>query len=112
MKTLEKRDFPVSDARRFLEPGPVVLVSALWRNRANIMTTGWHMIMEMDPSLIGCYIWTENHQLRDGAQEQGMRDKSPDCQHGCNSGRNWQLLRPRHQQVRKVWTHWDCRQHS
>lgn len=24
------------------------------------MTMGWHMIMEFQPSLIGCYIWTQN----------------------------------------------------
>jgi flavin reductase (DIM6/NTAB) family NADH-FMN oxidoreductase RutF len=27
------------------------------------MTMGWHMVMEFDPSLIGCYIWSENHSL-------------------------------------------------
>ena len=28
MKIYKKRDFPVSEIRRFLEPGPVVLVSS------------------------------------------------------------------------------------
>lgn len=27
------------------------------------MTMGWHMIMEFEPSLIGCYIWTANHSF-------------------------------------------------
>jgi flavin reductase (DIM6/NTAB) family NADH-FMN oxidoreductase RutF len=27
------------------------------------MTMGWHMIMEFQPSLIGCYIWTANHSF-------------------------------------------------
>lgn len=56
-----KKDFPVSDIRRFLEPGPVVLLSSAYRGERNIMTMGWHMIMETEPSLIGCYIWTEDH---------------------------------------------------
>ncbi len=56
-----KRDFPVSDVRRFLEPGPVVLVSSACKGERNIMTMGWHMIMEFDPSLVGCYIWGQNH---------------------------------------------------
>ena len=28
MKRFKKTDFPVSDVRRFLEPGPIVLVSS------------------------------------------------------------------------------------
>ena len=63
MKAYSKRDFPVSDVRRFLEPGPIVLVSSAWEGKTNIMTMGWHMIMEFEPSLIGCYIWTENHSF-------------------------------------------------
>ncbi len=27
------------------------------------MTMGWHMIMEFQPSLIGCYIWDANHSF-------------------------------------------------
>jgi len=27
------------------------------------MTMGWHMIMEFEPSLVGCYIWSENHSF-------------------------------------------------
>ncbi|HWA46425.1 MAG TPA: flavin reductase family protein [Hypericibacter adhaerens] len=62
-KRPDKRDFPVSDVRRFLEPGSIVLVSSAWKGRTNIMTMGWHMIMEFEPSLVGCYIWTENHSF-------------------------------------------------
>lgn len=61
MKKNMKKDFPVSDVRRFLEPGPIVLVSSEWQGKQNIMTMGWHMIMEFEPSLIGCYIWSQNH---------------------------------------------------
>jgi flavin reductase (DIM6/NTAB) family NADH-FMN oxidoreductase RutF len=58
-----KRDFPVENVRRFLEPGPIVLVSSAWKGRTNIMTMGWHMILEFEPSLIGCYIWSRNHSF-------------------------------------------------
>jgi len=60
MRRYEKREFPVAQVRRFLEPGPIVLVSSAHRGRTDIMTMGWHMIMEFEPSLIGCYIWSEN----------------------------------------------------
>jgi hypothetical protein len=56
-----KHDFPVHDIRRFLEPGPVVLVSSFWRGKTNIMTMGWHTVLEFSPSLIGCLISRGNH---------------------------------------------------
>lgn len=72
MKAYDKRDFPVANVRRFLEPGPIVLLSSAWKGERNIMTMGWHMIMEFQPSLVGCYIWTENHSF-------GMVRKSKEC---------------------------------
>lgn len=63
MKPYVKVNFPVYDVRRFLEPGPIVLVSSRWQGQSNIMTLGWHMIMGFQPSLIGCYIWSENHSF-------------------------------------------------
>jgi flavin reductase (DIM6/NTAB) family NADH-FMN oxidoreductase RutF len=27
------------------------------------MTMGWHMVMGFEPSLIGCYIWDQNHSF-------------------------------------------------
>jgi flavin reductase (DIM6/NTAB) family NADH-FMN oxidoreductase RutF len=56
-----KQDFPVGEVRRFLEPGPVVLVSSAWRGKTNIMTMGWHMVLEFSPSLVGCLISSGNH---------------------------------------------------
>jgi flavin reductase (DIM6/NTAB) family NADH-FMN oxidoreductase RutF len=45
MKTFRKRDFPLSEIRRYLEPGPIVLVSSNWKGKTNIMTMGWHMVL-------------------------------------------------------------------
>ena len=61
MKRYQKRDFPVADIRRFLEPGPVVLVSSAWKGERNVMTMGWHTVMEFVPSLVGCVISAGNH---------------------------------------------------
>ena len=47
MNRYQKRYLPVEKVRRFLEPGPIVLVSSKWRG----------------PSLIGCYIWDANHSF-------------------------------------------------
>ena len=46
MKNFKKKDFPVSNMRRLIEPGPIVLVSSHWKGKNNIMTMGWHMVMD------------------------------------------------------------------
>ena len=63
MATYKKTDFPVGNVRRFLEPGPIVLVSSAWKKQTNIMTMGWHMVMEFTPSLFGCLISSGNHSF-------------------------------------------------
>jgi flavin reductase (DIM6/NTAB) family NADH-FMN oxidoreductase RutF len=60
MKTYSKKDFPISKIRQLLEPGPVVLVSSEWKGKTNIMTMGWHTVIEFTPSLIGCVIADSN----------------------------------------------------
>lgn len=59
MKAFRKADFPVAKIRRFLEPGPIVLVSSAWRGKQNIMTMGWHTVMEFEPAMIGCCIFSD-----------------------------------------------------
>ncbi len=68
----KKKDFPVIDIRRFLEPGPIVLVSSAWEGKNNIMTMGWHTVLEFTPSLIGCMITAGNHSFE-------MIKKSKEC---------------------------------
>jgi flavin reductase (DIM6/NTAB) family NADH-FMN oxidoreductase RutF len=63
MPRYTKTDFPVENIRRFLEPGPIVLVSSAHKGETNIMTMGWHMVMEFQPSLVGCIISSTNHSF-------------------------------------------------
>jgi flavin reductase (DIM6/NTAB) family NADH-FMN oxidoreductase RutF len=63
MKTYTKRDYPLEKIRRYLEPGPIVLVSSHWKGESNIMTMGWHMMMEFAPALFGCCISESNHSF-------------------------------------------------
>jgi len=62
-KRHEKIDFPVAKVRRYLEPGPIVLVSSAFGGAQNIMTMGWHTVMEFTPSLLGCVIAQSNHSF-------------------------------------------------
>lgn len=59
----EKLDFPVSQVRRYLEPGPIVMVSSAHESKRNIMTMGWHTVMEFTPSLVGCVIASGNYSF-------------------------------------------------
>jgi flavin reductase (DIM6/NTAB) family NADH-FMN oxidoreductase RutF len=72
MRTWAKRNFPLDEIRRFIEPGPIVLVSSAWKGDSNIMTMGWHTMLSFSPALIGCYIWPENHSFE-------MIRKSKEC---------------------------------
>jgi flavin reductase (DIM6/NTAB) family NADH-FMN oxidoreductase RutF len=56
-----KTDFPVNQVRRYLEPGPTVLLSSRWQGKTNIMTQGWHTILDFSPSLVGMVISGGNH---------------------------------------------------
>ncbi|MBB5942275.1 flavin reductase family protein [Xanthomonas sp. 3307] len=63
MRRYRKLDFPTQEVRRFLEPGPVVLVSSAWKQQRDIMTLGWHMVLEFSPSLLACCISSANHSF-------------------------------------------------
>ena len=52
------RAVPVEHTRRYLEPGPVVLLSMAHKGTRGIMTLGWHMMLGYD--LVGTYIWSAN----------------------------------------------------
>ncbi len=62
-KNFQKNNLPVEKVRRYLEPGPIVLVSSAWKGKQNIMTMGWHTVMEFSPALVGCVISAGNHSF-------------------------------------------------
>ncbi len=49
MRRYRKQDVPLNQVRRFLEPGPVVLLGSAWKGQRDIMTMGWHMVLESRP---------------------------------------------------------------
>lgn len=56
---------PAEEAYRILESGPIVLVSTRATDgRANLMTMGFHMMMQHDPPLVGAIIgpWDHSHR--------------------------------------------------
>jgi len=59
----DKVDLPLEQVRRYLEPGPVVLLSSAFNGERDVMTMGWHTVMEFSPSLVGCVIASSNHSF-------------------------------------------------
>ncbi|WP_050479797.1 flavin reductase family protein [Herbaspirillum rhizosphaerae] len=59
----KKLDYPVANIRHYLEPGPIVLVTSRWQDATDVMTLGWHTVMEFTPSLVGCIIASGNHSF-------------------------------------------------
>jgi flavin reductase (DIM6/NTAB) family NADH-FMN oxidoreductase RutF len=63
MTRYTKKDFSTHNVRRFIEAGPIVLVISAHKGDTNIMTMGWHLMMEFTPALIGCCISSANHSF-------------------------------------------------
>lgn len=57
---MAKESFPLSGVYGLLEPGPVVLVTTAGRERPNIMTLSWHMMIDFEPPIVGCVISSRN----------------------------------------------------
>lgn len=61
---MTKKSFPLSKVYRLLEPGPVVMVSTSLKGKPNIMTMSWHMMIDFEPSIVGCVISNQNHTFK------------------------------------------------
>ena len=49
----EKREVALRDALRLLAPGPVGLVSTMYRDHPNVMTAAWMLPLSLDPIRVG-----------------------------------------------------------
>lgn len=58
------KELPASQAYRLLEPGPIVMVSTHDDGKSNVMTMGFHMMIQHDPALIGCVIGPWDYSYR------------------------------------------------
>jgi flavin reductase (DIM6/NTAB) family NADH-FMN oxidoreductase RutF len=50
------KNYPINKVNRIIEPGPIVLVTTFYRGKPNIMTMGFHMMVQHAPPLIGAVI--------------------------------------------------------
>ena len=61
MPTYRKASFPLAKIRRFLEPGPTILITSAHKDETDIMANGWHTMTSFTPAIVACYIWDQNH---------------------------------------------------
>jgi flavin reductase (DIM6/NTAB) family NADH-FMN oxidoreductase RutF len=57
------RSLPLPQVYRLLEPGPVVLLTTARKDRPNVMTMSWHMMVEFEPPLVACVVSGANHSF-------------------------------------------------
>lgn len=55
------KEVPASGAFRQLELGPIVLVTTKYEGTPNVMTMGFHMMIQHAPPLIGCVVGPWDH---------------------------------------------------
>jgi flavin reductase (DIM6/NTAB) family NADH-FMN oxidoreductase RutF len=58
------KEMPADKAYRLLEAGPILLVTTIADGRPNIMTMGFHMMVQHAPPLIGCVIGPWDHSYK------------------------------------------------
>lgn len=61
---------PLSIAYRLISPGPLVLVTSLFDNRAGITPIAWHMPVSDDPPIVALEIW-EKHFIYKAIMQTG-----------------------------------------
>jgi flavin reductase (DIM6/NTAB) family NADH-FMN oxidoreductase RutF len=57
------KDLPLSKVYQLLEPGPVVLLTTAHKDRTNVMTMSWHMMVEFEPPLVACVVSNANYSF-------------------------------------------------
>ncbi len=58
-----KRALSLGSVYRYLEPGPVVLLTTTRAGHPNVMPMSWHTMMEFTPPLVGCIVSNRNYSF-------------------------------------------------
>jgi len=79
-----------------MEPSPIVLLTTFRQGRPNIMTMGFHMMLQHSPPLIGAVIgpWIFSYKVLKATRECVIAISGPDLAEKVVG--HWQLLRRGH----------------
>jgi flavin reductase (DIM6/NTAB) family NADH-FMN oxidoreductase RutF len=69
---MTEKSLPLSQVYKLLEPGPVVLLSTAYKNKENVMTMSWHMMVDFEPPIVACVISDRNYSF-------SLLQKSKEC---------------------------------
>jgi flavin reductase (DIM6/NTAB) family NADH-FMN oxidoreductase RutF len=69
---MAKKTLPLSRVYGLLEPGPVVLLTTMGKEHANIMTLSWHTMLEFEPPLVACVVSDLDYSF-------GLLKKNKEC---------------------------------
>lgn len=61
---MNKKSIPLSEVYRYLEPGPVVLVTTARDGKANVMTMSWLTMIDFEPPIVGCVMSDRNFSFK------------------------------------------------
>lgn len=60
---MAKKNLPLSQVYKLLEPGPVVIVTTARKGRPNIMTLSWYTMMDFEPPLVGIIMGEQSYSF-------------------------------------------------
>lgn len=61
---MKKKNLPLSKVYQLIEPGPVILLSTVFRGKPNAMTLAWHTMLDFNPPLVGCVVSERNYSFQ------------------------------------------------
>ncbi len=60
---MAKKNLPLSQVYKLLEPGPVVMVTTARKGRPNVMTMSWLTMMDFEPPLVGIIMGEQSYSF-------------------------------------------------
>lgn len=58
-----RKTLPLSQVYRLLEPGPVVLITTAYKDRANVMTLSWQTMIDFEPPILAIVMSDQNYSF-------------------------------------------------
>ncbi len=60
---MAKKNLPLSQVYKLLEPGPVVMVTTARKGRPNVMTMSWFTMMGFEPPIVGIIMGEQSYSF-------------------------------------------------
>lgn len=61
---MKKKSLPLGQVYRYLEPGPVVLLTTAQGRHQNVMTMSWKTMIDFEPPIVGMIVSNRNYSFK------------------------------------------------